>query len=356
MPGGVAYQPQLDGLRALAVLLVIAFHARGAQFPGGYIGVDVFFVLSGFLITSILAAEHARHGRISFGRFYFRRALRLLPALILVCAVVGAAWIWVPALPDRRATLIGDIAALTYTSAPIAASGASDLGAMLPTWSLSVEEYFYFVWPLLFIVLLRRFRDRADLVVAVLVAVAIAYRLYVAVGTDWSITRIAYGPDARAEQLLLGCALALLLRRYSASIRTWQVLLAAAVLGAFVLAPATATSPVYLYGGSTAIAVITALLIAHLVGSPGAPVSRLLALPPLVWIGQRSYGIYLWNLPLIAMVAATSLGSSTQLAAKLVLSFAIPALSYRFLEAPFLRLKDRFSSIPTPGRDAAIRP
>jgi peptidoglycan/LPS O-acetylase OafA/YrhL len=347
------YRPQLDGIRAIAVLGVVAFHSRGGAFPGGYIGVDVFFVLSGYLITTLLMAEHASTGRVSFRRFYARRALRLLPALVLVCGITALMWALVPNLPDHRDTLYGTLAALTYTSSVVAAGGVSHLGVMLPTWSLSVEEYFYLLWPVALACLIALNGRSRWIVGGSLVLAAISYRWWSAWGAGWDIQRISYGADTRAEQLLLGCALAAALPMLRYRIGTAAATVGAILLGAFVVWPGDLPSEFYFHGGSTILALTAAVLIAHTSQQPDSPFSRVLSARPLAWIGQRSYGIYLWHVPLIALVAATHTSSIVQLVVKLVLVFLLPALSYRYLETPFLRVKRRLGAAPAPPRAAS---
>ena len=334
------YQPQLDGIRAGAVLLVVAFHARGNLFPGGYIGVDIFFVLSGYLITGILVREMTQSGRIAMRRFYIRRGLRLLPALGLVCLVVGGLYLALPDIPERRATLTGTIAALTYTSSPLAASG-TNLGSMLPTWSLSVEEYFYFLWPAVLLLIAWR-RIPLRVAVTVLVLVAMTYRFLAYAAFDWDIQRIAYGADTRSEQILIGAAVAVCLPMAARRMNPWIAVAAVAAMTVFVFLPESRTTPFYRDSGSTVIALLAAIVIAQVAFNPRGWLSHVLSWRPMVWVGQRSYGISLWNLPLVAIVAYIPLAENVQLGVKLVLMFAIPALSYRYLETPFLRLKDRF--------------
>jgi peptidoglycan/LPS O-acetylase OafA/YrhL len=340
---GLTYQPQLDGIRALGVLCIIAFHARGHVFPGGYIGVDVFFVLSGFLITVLLLQEHAALGTVSLKRFYVRRALRLLPALLVVCASVMTVASFVPRLEERTETMRGSLAALTYTAAPAAAFGWADLGLMLHTWSLSVEEYFYLFWPLLLLALLRRHRPVLERALILLLIAAIAYRWWAADSAGWSITRIAYGPDSRLGQLLVGCALAVFLAKVTPRLRAWHGAAALALLVAFVLLPFGQVNDFYYHGGSTAVALGSAVLIAACMAGPSSALSRLLSTRPMVWIGRRSYGIYLWNPPLVGITAATPVPGRLQLPVKLALTFLVPALSYRWIERPFLRLGRRLS-------------
>ena len=346
--GAHGYMPQLDGLRALAVISVVIFHARTAWFPGGYIGVDVFFVLSGYLITRILLSELRKTGRISFRRFYIRRAMRLFPALATVCAVVWIVYGLDAALPERSATLTGALAAVTYVSTWMMAFDISDLGAMVPTWSLAVEEYFYLVWPLLLITFFRSRRYMHRWVLC-LIAAAVAYRVVAHFALGWSVHRLYYAPDTRAEQLLIGCGLALVLPGMSRAIPAVWALIAGGLLAAFVLViPRFTDVWIYHGGGSTVIALLTAVILAHIVTARSGRISTILSLRPLIWIGQRSYGIYLWNVPIIAMFSFIGSKSLIAVGIKLLLSIAVPALSYRFIEQPFLRLKNRFEPSAQP--------
>ena len=354
-PRGSSYLPQLDGGRAIAVLGVVAFHARTSWFPGGYIGVDLFFVLSGFLITGILLRERETTGRLRLGRFYVRRLLRLFPALVLVSATVALAWTFVPGLDERKATLLGALTALTYTASPVAASGG-DLGWMVHTWSLSVEEYFYFVWPAALLLLTRRGIARARTAFVVVLLVAVAYRFAAASWWHWDAVRVSYGPDTRAEQLLLGCTLAAFLPLWRGRVPAVAVWVALGLLGVFVLVPPDIGSRIYLDGGSTLVALLAALVVAHLVTDQDGFLSRQLSRSIPVWIGQRSYGIYLWNLPVVGLLHDVGGPPAVMVPLKLALSFAVPALSYRYVERPFLRLKSRFEPDGGAKREPDLRP
>ncbi|NPC99010.1 acyltransferase [Nocardioides sp. zg-DK7169] len=331
----------LDGVRAVAVLAVVAFHAREDLMPSAYIGVDLFFVLSGFLITGILAREVGRTGRVALGRFYLRRALRLFPALLTVCLVAGLVFWLVPGLAHRDDSLLGIFTALTYTSSPVAASGTV-LGWMLHTWSLAVEEYFYLVWPLALVLVARR--RRPVVAVALLTGLAVVWRLLAAYATDWSPARIYYAPDTRAEQLLIGCLLALLLRAGMIRVGSRATTLAALSFVLFSLLPGELGQPLYLGGGSTLVALAAAVLIAGLVQHPDQPLARLGSTPLLGWIGRRSYGLYLWNLPVVGVVVASPLPGPLMVPAQVVLTFTLAALSFRLVEQPFLRAKDRVAA------------
>ncbi|MBP2375915.1 acyltransferase family protein [Paeniglutamicibacter psychrophenolicus] len=338
------YQPQLDGLRAIAVMSVMVFHARPELLPGGFIGVDIFFVLSGFLITRIIMKELKVNKKFSFKRFYMRRALRLFPALFLACVVLLVVYSLIPGLPQHDETLFGIFAAVTYSSSWFTAFSIADLGAMLPTWSLSVEEHFYFVWPLV-LVLLFRFSKFFKASVVLLILIATTYPLVAFVVFDWSVERLHYAPDTRSAQLLIGCGAAILVSKAGSRVPSLVAWFAILFLVGYELIKNLLNFDFYNYGGNIMIGVMTAIFILHLDQQEYGLFSRLLSTRPMVWIGQRSYGIYLWNLPLIAVM--TFMGSSLPgVAAKLAVCFIIPAISFTYVEKPLLRLKRRFDKQP----------
>jgi peptidoglycan/LPS O-acetylase OafA/YrhL len=333
----------LDGLRAVAVLSVVIHHAWGAALPGGWVGVDVFFVLSGHLITSLLVAEHASTGRISVSRFYLRRALRLLPALALALPLgVGLAAI---ARPDlATATVHEALAAAAYVANWwVALGGDPQTGLLSHTWSLSVEEQFYVVWPLALCALLALGGRRLSLwaTVGAVALVVVQRHMIAGVGTN-------FRTDTRADSLLVGCAIALLaagcqlhrvpLRavRLHAAVGTAVVLLTAALVGNAAALPAE---------GLTIVACAAGAIVVAIAVRPLELPSRLLAWRPLAALGRRSYGVYLFHFPLVAGVIVPRLGPGPVAAAVAVAgSTLIACASYRYLEAPFLRLKVR--SVP----------
>ncbi len=339
-PSG-GYRPALDGLRAVAIAAVVLFHDVVTWVPGGYIGVDVFFVLSGYLITGILLRETDLRGGVSFRNFYVRRALRLFPALLLLAGLLITAYLLLLDGADRRESVIAALAAVTYTSSPLAAAGYP-LGSMLHAWSLSVEEYFYVVWPAVVVLVARARRHRLAIVAGITVA-AVAYRLGAALA-GWDLERIYYAADTRAEQLLIGSLLAVVLARGTLPVRAWHGVVAAAALLAFAVTPADLTAPLYRYGGSTLVALAAATLVVLVVQRPDGAAARLLSTAPFTWVGKRSYGIYLWNPPIAALVGFALPQQVPALPVVLVLTVVIPALSYRFVEEPFLRMKDRFTT------------
>lgn len=339
----------LDGLRAIAVLAVIAYHFLPQTFTGGYLGVDVFFVISGFLITTLLLRERTRTGRISVRKFWLRRARRLLPALALVVTICGAA-----------AALIGGdvlirlgsqiVGAATFSSNWLyIVQGTSYFDGTSPDlfrnlWSLAVEEQFYLIWPGLFLLLMLVPRRWARIVIPALLAVASAVAMAVLFTPPGDATRVYYGTDTHSFGLALGAALALLL--YDRMPARWLsrtlALLGAIAAGALVaLALALpADSPFVTRGGLALVAALTALAIAGAVNA-GSWLGQGLDVAPLRWIGERSYGLYLWHWPvLVLLVAALPLDAPGWVAptTALVVTVAAAWASYRWVELPVRRL------------------
>jgi peptidoglycan/LPS O-acetylase OafA/YrhL len=362
--------PGLDGLRALAVVAVLLYHGGVSWSGGGFLGVEMFFVLSGFLITSLLVGEWGRSGAIALRAFWARRARRLLPALFVLVAAIGV--YYALAGPTKAVPgLQGDgIATLLYFSNWHAvAAGTNYFAASGPvsplqhTWSLAIEEQFYVLWPLLVfgILALARRRgasDRRSLQVllglsiggAILAAVEMALLFNGGHGLD----RVYYGTDTRATGLLLGASLAIAvaIRRKSDPAHpatapprpapSWarHTLGAASLLVLGVLAAGLVLADgddawVYPFGmlGTDAAMVV---LIAGVVFQPGAAGARLLALTPLRLVGKISYGLYLWHFPLFLWLDETSTGlhGAPLLVLRLAVTLAVSLLSYVVIEQP----------------------
>ena len=323
---------------------------------GGWLGVDVFFTLSGFLITSLLLEEHARTGSIRFRTFYARRALRLLPALFLMLLVCGP--IIIAASPPGGVTvkLLFLAAIVLYVAnwAIIARIFAFPLGH---TWSLAIEEQFYALWPPALLLLLRWTRRRGIILIVVLsgIAATVFWRTALRVGGAPT-HRLFVGLDTRADSLLIGCALAMLTTwqmlpasPWTLAVRRWAGVGAAVGLGVlFAVAP----FPKYLlnHRGTGPAAFATALVISAVL-LPSSRLGRLLETRPLVSVGRISYGLYLWHLP-IFVALGVPFGKVRPAADPLLLAlawsvtFAVCVLSFRFVEAPALRLKSRLASGP----------
>ncbi|WP_166784097.1 acyltransferase family protein [Cryobacterium suzukii] len=347
----------LDGLRALAVIAVAIYHFFPATLPGGFIGVDVFFVISGFLITGLLVSEHTRTGRISLRRFWQRRARRLVPPLIPVvlfsCTI--AFLIGGDVLVGLGAQLVG---ATTFGYNWVSIAGdASYFSANQPPllrnlWSLAVEEQFYLVWPLLLlaVLLIRRARLRLALVTTLFVASALWMGLLYQPGADP--TRVYYGSDTHSFGLFAGAALALLLRRPSGQrnelprLRPWLGGAAVLAIVAFALwLPEDGTATYR--GGLVAVSLATAVAI--WAGVRGGQFGRLLDAAPLRYLGERSYGIYLWHWPVLVLVqllwpASSPAGSLLPIGlVSTVITLAMAGMSYRWLELPIRRVGVRGS-------------
>jgi len=353
----LGYRPWLDGLRGLAILAVLAFHL--GLLPGGFLGVDLFFVLSGFLITSLLVEEWERHGSIRLGRFYLRRALRLLPALftlVLCCYLYAVLFRPAEVAAYRKEMLV----ALCYVSNwPTLHHVAQPwLGH---TWSLSLEEQFYLIWPLLLYGMLRLGLSRSWIVPLVCAGI-VASAAFRAGWFAWHhhdsdrgalVARLYFGLDSRADALLSGCLVALL--------AAWNLLprsrRALFVIGAGSLTSALVLSLMFLRSGFdhsqfyyvyfALVALMMALILVRLLLGQPRIVAAVLGARPLVAIGRLSYGLYLVHIPIIAWLFGHELGwdHPVRTVLAVVLIFLAALLSYYVVERPFLRLKDRFSAV-----------
>lgn len=410
---GRRYWPALDGMRGVAVLLVVAYHGERSLMPrGGAIGVTMFFTLSGFLITTLLLRERERSGRIGLGRFYWRRGLRLLPALVTLVAVT-CAYAWLTGKQPR--TLDAALPVLLYFGNWMRTLRDTEgLGLLEHTWSLSVEEQFYLVWPLAVMgaaALVRKARQ-AEAVLFLAVAGSAAsliwrLQLWDEDAPRWSAARLYNGTDAVADQLLVGAALAAALAIWdrSAERRTAAAAPPEPTAGAderpieaggfaggatearpgpggvgrsrglFAVAGAVG-APValaylvwvarvqpggvgldndrrYLEWGSLTFALAGAVVVLGATRGADRWLPRLLSFPPLIAIGKVSYGIYLWHFPVILVVDEQLPDSPTVVrAAAVLVGTAVTTLASWFLvERPFLALKDGpGASAPAPPR------
>jgi peptidoglycan/LPS O-acetylase OafA/YrhL len=353
--------PAFDGVRALAVLAVMTFHADYPTFlKGGYVGVDVFFVLSGFLITWLLTAEHDKFDGISYRKFYSRRAFRLFPALVAL--IIGAV---VLVLADgglaneRHLTLVGLPFVILYIGNwKVAFGSVVTLGLLSITWSLAIEEQYYILWPLGLTALLRRMsRQRIALLLA---AAAIAEQVVRAIlGFSNSVYLngwIDKSTLTHTDGLLLGSALALWWSERLGS-RIWHwieqnaTLVSLGGLAVLALVELAGVSKLHTTDLWVTVAVYgTLLLLAGLVTGPAGPVSRVLAWRPLQWIGKRSYGMYLYHFGIILAVVTIHLPNHhvhfVRFVVEFAITFVVAALSYRFIEQPFLVRKERLARIP----------
>jgi peptidoglycan/LPS O-acetylase OafA/YrhL len=352
------YMPGLDGLRAIAVLAVIAYHLDFAWARGGLLGVGVFFTLSGYLITDLLLGQRTTTGRLKLGEFWIRRARRLLPALFLMVAVVVALVTLLQ--PSFLPGLRGDVLAATFYvsnwwNIVREASYFARFGPPPPLehlWSLAVEEQFYLIWPWLLWLGLRFTRKRpmltgvtlTGLTLALSAASAIAMWMLYQPGIDP--TRVYEGTDTRAFGLLLGAALAMVWpsRRLSAELSTrWRVVLdgmgvAGLVVIALLIWRTSQYSPFMYHGGIVLLTIGTVATVAAL-AHPASVLGVTVGCAPLRWIGVRSYGIYLWHWPIIVLTAP-GLQQKPTLSLQILqvaATIAVAALSWRFVEEPIRR-------------------
>jgi peptidoglycan/LPS O-acetylase OafA/YrhL len=368
--GTSPYLPGLDGIRAIAVLAVMAYHLDSGWAPGGLLGVQVFFVLSGYLITDLLVAEYRRHQGIGLKQFWIRRARRLLPALfVMLFVTVGWATLF-----DRSqlAALRSDLpSGILYVSnwwfifhhvSYFAKFGPpSPLGHL---WSLSIEEQFYLVWPLLVLAGMRWVHSRRTLILLTLsLAVISAVEMGVLYTPGGDPTRVYDGTDTRAFALLIGAALALWLPRHRPfapvtdnARRVLNSVGSVSLVGIFVMFWLTNQYESFLYeGGMVLLAVLTALVIGVTV-HPGSQLRTVLGWEPLRWVGERSYAIYLWHYPVIILTTPLNAPPNAVRALfQIAATFLIASLSWRYVEQPirhgalgrlWTRLRQRHWTLP----------
>jgi peptidoglycan/LPS O-acetylase OafA/YrhL len=349
----LTHQPALDGLRGLAVAAVLVFH--GGHLSGGFLGVDAFFVLSGFLITSLLLAEARDRGGIALGAFWARRARRLLPALACVLLAV-ALYAVLLAKPDELATIRGDaLATIGYFANWRAIFTSRDYWTLFRspspldhTWSLAIEEQFYLVWPLLVAVLVLGSRGRAAarrLFVASVVLALASLVWTLVIFEPANVSRVYYGTDTRVASILVGGAFAawLALRGPTRAGRA-RVALEAGAIGSLVLLAIAWTrlsgsSNVLFRGGLFVCAVATVIVIAAAVHPRPGPVRRLLSFRPLCALGLISYGVYLWHWPIYVALdrSRAHLAGWPLLGLRVAATLAVAIVSYRVVEQPIRR-------------------
>ena len=352
-PPRLTHVGALDGIRALAVLAVMAFHAGLSWASGGFLGVDAFFVLSGYLITALLLVEFSRTGTIRLPAFWARRARRLLPAALLL--LVGVA-VYAKVLTPRGdlGRIRGDaLATLGYVANwRFIFEKAGYFDTLAPTsplrhmWSLAVEEQFYLLWPLIASLAFWWLRSKAVLfAIAITGVVASVMTTVLLYAPGDGVSRVYYGTDAKAHVILIGACLALLGpgASWAATRRRRTAALVAGAAGvafsAWAWTHMDGEGSFYYEGGSLLAALAVAGVIAGVVSAPTAGVARVLSVRPLQAIGRISYGLYLWHWPTFLVVnrAHTGLTGPALLAARFAVTFALAFLSYRLVEQPIRR-------------------
>ena len=388
----LGYQPALDGMRAFAVAMVVLFHYPWNHtlfqlnpVHGGFLGVDVFFVLSGFLITTLLVQEHLAHGVVSLRRFYARRALRLLPAFGVLWVIAVVLHLVLSVHDGDRPRTDGLLGTLFYVGNWVSIAKPEALGILGPMWSLAIEEQFYLVWPLTLVALFAaglRLRTIAWLTGIAAVAASL-YRIHFwhsHLGPSNFLTfylhlsnrkltaappatfahrlnvwnRVYFGSDTRADALLAGCftaiVLVLVLPRLGARAR---VVLSFASIPAIVVVAmifsraVTAVSGWLVVWGFPLLEVSIAVLIASLVVAPRGVIARVLGFAPFAWIGRRSYAIYLFHLVVLKYCGRRyiDLPPAVSFVFQMAVILAAAEVSYRVVEAPMLRRKRRFEPV-----------
>jgi peptidoglycan/LPS O-acetylase OafA/YrhL len=352
------YMPGLDGLRAVAVLAVIAFHLGFGWAPGGLLGVGIFFTLSGYLITDILLSQLSRRGHIRLGRFWLARARRLLPALFAMLVIV-VAWVTVfgPAQPQQFRDAVvasalyvgnwqlifGDVSYFARFAPP---------GPLNHLWSLAIEEQFYIVWPFLLLLGVKLVREtplasgvRPRLAVATLgLAVASAILMAALYHPSLDPSRVYYGTDTRAFELLFGAALAMVWpsRRLTGkvSLGARNLLDGLGAIGLLTIAVMiwrTGQYSSFLYRGGFVLLSIATVLVVAALAHPACRLGTALGWKPLRWIGVRSYAIYLWHFPIIVLTTPGGIANGKEPlreALQVAAIIAVSALSWTYVEDP----------------------
>lgn len=351
----LGYNPALDGLRGVAIMMVMVFHATPHALIGGYIGVDIFFVLSGFLITTLLIREYDRSQTVNLKNFFMRRVLRLGPALLLLLLVFSCASLVFLTGENLKRFLIDAVITLFYVANWARALDIHPPDYLGHAWSLAIEEQFYLVWPIIFLVMVRYLKNRIHWLwlTLVLALSAWAWRWGLLV-TGATPMRLYNGSDTRADTLMIGCALAIALslngvRQYmDTGARHWLAPLGfAAALCLLVIALySNWEDPRMFKWGYFLVAASSAVIIADMMrpcraGEEGY-LRRVLSLPWLVWVGSISYGLYLWHFPVFRVLYAAAFSPVVVLALGSLVTFAIASASYILVERHFLRLKGRY--------------
>jgi peptidoglycan/LPS O-acetylase OafA/YrhL len=331
------YEPAFDGLRAVAIIFVFLGHAWESAFPGAWAGVDIFFVLSGYLITTLLANELSATGKIDYRNFYIRRILRLWPAfaVFLFVVILKISMSASPKAGSFEAVAVSAVYLMNWSRAFI----WWEQYKLGHTWSLAMEEQFYLLWPALLALIFAR---RAICCILGLIVVMVTWRCFLALnGADPE--RTYNGFDTHGDALLIGCLLALLVRRNpDPTIKLsemWPVASGGLLAILFLLPHRNVFAQT---AGLSIAALLTAIMIAGF--RRETPLKSLLSIRPLVYIGKISYGFYLWHYPIV--LGLLQYGTIGKMAA-LMLSFGLASASYHWIELRFLAQKKQFAARPT---------
>jgi peptidoglycan/LPS O-acetylase OafA/YrhL len=344
----LGYVPQLDGLRAIAILLVVIVHINNPSFLGGWLGVELFFVLSGFLITSLLTQEHDRSNSIAVGNFYMRRVLRLTPALWVFLAV---AVIWEVTHPGATSTYLDYIFyALTFRANFYSHWPPAGVGHL---WTLSLEDQFYFVWPIILLISLRRGGRELAMKVAVAgIVLSIASGIGLVIGREGILT-IYHSSELNLQALFIGCVCGLMLtggqldRFATSKVLRVGTVVGTAILLLSIVGPNWQTNSWFFAGPLAFYCLMCAVVVAGVVLQPTELVARGLSKPLMVWVGKLSYSIYLWHLWVFDVLVnhTAPIGACEAI----LITMALAIFSYYVVEQPFDRLKTRFQGRQRPA-------
>lgn len=354
-----SHLPALDGVRGIAILIVMIYHLEWLMptlhdyVKGGFLGVDLFFALSGFLITSILLNEYEKTSTISLKNFFIRRCLRLMPAFwfFVICLYLFGTYL----LPEFQASLVYGrhdfIYALTYTMNWYSATNPGFDSNLNHTWSLSIEEQFYIIWSL---ILYKAFAEKRKhehilyLTLGLITVLSISRALRALTGAD---TRLLYySTDTRIDSLLMGCGVSMVFIWKMLPAETvkkvwFNLLLICSVIAAFVVTFSLSHEDRNLYVfGLPMFNLAVAIMIFWLVSTKGTIIHKVLENSILRWIGNVSYALYLWHYLLYEYAKKEFVPGGSQIFVGVTLAFVLAALSYYCVERPFLRLKSRFHS------------
>lgn len=362
----LGHRPALDGVRGVSILVVLFEHGYLFKYGrGGFLGVDIFFVLSGLLITSLLAQEWQETGSLSFKKFYARRALRLLPALFALVIFTTIQTLIFPPEAGRLAVFRHLLGVLFYVE-----NWAGGYTVIGHTWSLSIEEQFYILWPLIFFLLLKlRLTPRKIIVVlAVMIGLVVIHRArmfysrygFVLPQFDLSLLRLYTGTDTRCDSLLIGCIAGILfswgmLPTRKSFLAKWRIV---TLLSCGLISAAIIIVPIfwnYLYlGGFTVFGLLVAMSTLFILIANQSFLSKLMQWSVLTWFGRLSYSLYLWHVTVYSAyvnnfgplpIKSYTLKIGIPLAIKFAGSVALACASYYLIEQPFLRMKKRFSVV-----------
>lgn len=365
-PGDRRFRPDVQGLRALAILTVVLYHANVWPVRGGYVGVDVFFVISGFVITGVLLRERSGTGKTSISHFYARRARRILPAaVVVILSTVLATYLLIGTASGNSVADDGRWVAVFLGNYHFWVQGTSYFGKLLPPspllnyWSLAVEEQFYIVYPIVFLLcaaVLRVGTLRVRICIT-LAAIAVTSFWFSVVQTMTHPSSAYFSPFTRAWELALGAMVAVStpwLKRLSqktGAVASWTG------LGAILASAVIFTSGTPYPGAWVAIPVVgTALAIAGGTSAPAKGAEWLLKRPPFLWLGQRSYSLYLWHWPVLIIAAErvgrSSLSTSENVLLILLVALPLSHVTYHLVENPIRHL--RVPSLPTVASGATV--